>query len=380
MMHKIVCLLITGAAFISINSCKKEDFPVPPASTVPSFTYTVDNSSVAPATVTFKNTSIVPAEVGIVTYYWNFGDSTTSQEASPSHHYQLPGAYKVNLVAVTSVSLEIKEYAKTIVIKDPNASGTPVYFTDGSVVYSALVNNLAPIFEQLPAGPLQDSYGTIIDTVNSKLYISDFDAGAILQCNLDGTNQITFRSGLDGPDALAIDYQQNQLYWDTPTGVQRGNISDNNVNQKEDFVTGQANDPDGICIDPVTRTLFWNNYNGGVWKKNLDGTGEAQLIPTIGGGGSIIVVGSKIYYDDYAASGDIHLQSANLDGTGVALVASGISRVMYGLGYEASSDKIYWGDRNLGTIMRANLDGTNAEAWYVQAGSSPRGIAFGKAF
>ena len=372
--------MFLGLVAILFGNSKKDDFPVPPASTVPLFTYTVDNNSFAPATVTFTNTSIVPAEAGAVSYFWNFGDSTSSELINPVHLFRYPGAYVVNLVAVTSISHEIKQLSKTIIIKDLNATGTPLYFTDGSLVFKGLVNSLSPVMEQLAVSGLQDSYGMTFDTVNEKLYITDFDAGQILQCNSDGTNQVVFRSGLTGPDGLAIDYQQNQIYWDNTSGIQRANLNDLNVNQYEDFVVGQANDPDGLCIDPVTRTLFWVNYNGGVWKKNLDGTGETVIIPTVGGGGSIIVVNDKIYYDDYAASGDIHLQSANLDGSGIALLATGISRVVYGLAYEPIGQKIYWGDRNTGTIMRANPDGSSPEAWYVSAGSSPRGIVFGKAF
>ncbi|MEP6645676.1 MAG: PKD domain-containing protein [Saprospiraceae bacterium] len=365
---------------VLINSCKKDEVLVPPASTVPSFTYTIDNNSVAPATVTFTNTSIVPDGVGDATYYWNFGDGSSTEEASPTHYYSTSGAYTVNLVVVTAVSLEIKESNKTIIIKDPSASGTPVYFTNGSIVYRALVNNAGPVFEQLPVSGLQDSYGMIFDTVHNKLYITDFNAGQILQSDPDGTNQIVFRSGIDGPDGLAIDYQQNQIYWDVTNGIQRADMSNSDVNQREDFVTGQANDPDGLSIDPVTRALFWNNYNGGVGRKYLDGSGESLIIPVTGGGGSIIVVDDRIYFDEYVASGDIRLRSANLDGTEIALVAAGISRVMYGLAYEPLSQRIYWGDRSPGAIMRAKLDGSDVEPFYLVAGSSPRGITFGKHF
>ena len=51
---------------------------------------------------------------------------------------------------------------------------------------------------------------------------------------------------------------------------------------------------------------------------------------------------------------------------------------MYGLGYEPSTDKIYYGDRNTGTIKRCNTDGSGNEVFYSAAGSSPRGIVFGK--
>ena len=371
--HLFLCL---GVFLFGLNGCKKEDYPVPPASTVPKFTYTIDNNSFAPAKVTFTNTSIVPTSVGTVTFYWNFGDGASETGANVSHTYQSSGAFTVKLVAVASGSDEIRETTQTIVIKDPNASGIPVYFTDGSLVYSGLVNTQPPIISQLPITGLQDSYGMTFDSVRNKLYISDYEAGIIYQSDPDGSNQIEFRSGLDSPNAMSIDYTTNTIYWDTSNGIQRGDLGSTDVNQKEDFVTGQANDPDGICIDPVHKTMYWVCYNGGVWKKNLDGSGEAEIIPGVEGG-SMLVVGDRIYFDQYIAAGDIQLKSANLDGSNVAVLATGITRVVYALAYEKTENKIYWGDRNNGTIMRANPDGSDAQAWYVQAGSSPRGLVFG---
>lgn len=378
-MKNIIPLLWLGAFSVLMFGCKKDEFPVPPASTVPNFSYTVDNDGIAPATVTFTNTSIVPATVGSVTYYWNFGDKTSAEGPSPTHLYQTAGAFEVHLVAVTSGSLEIKEIVKTIVIKDPNASGTPVYFTDGSLLFNGLVNNQSPIISQLPVPGLLDAYGSTFDTVRNQLYISDYEAGKIYRCDPDGAHWVEFRTGLDAPNAMSIDYQLNLLYWDTSNGVQRGDINSSDVNQKEDFVTGQANDPDGISIDAAHRVLYWVNYNGGVWKKNLDGSGETELIPGVEGG-SMLVVGDRIYFDQYIAAGDIQLKSANLDGSGVAVLATGITRVVYALAYEPTGNKIYWGDRNIGTIMRANLDGSAAEPWYVNANASPRGLSFGKPF
>ena len=370
-------MLCSAFLLLGLQGCQKDDYPVPPASTVPKFTYTIDNDGFAPATATFTNTSIVPSTVGAVTFYWNFGDGTSAEGQNVTHTYTSTGAYTVRLVVVASLSSEIKETSQTVVVKDPNASGIPIFFSDGSQVFSGLVNNQAPIVSVLPVSGLQDSYGMTYDSVNNKLYISDYEAGKIYRFDPDGSNQIEFRTGLDAPNAMSIDYPNNTIYWDTSNGVQRGDLNSTDVNQKEDFVTGQANDPDGICIDPVHRVLYWVNYNGGVWKKNLDGSGEAEIIPAVEGG-SMLVVGNRIYFDQYIGSGDIHLKSANLDGTDIAVLATGISRVVYALAYEKTENKIYWGDRNLGAIMRANPDGSSPEPWLVQAGSSPRGIAFGK--
>ncbi len=379
-MRNLKYAFILFIAALTLGACDKDDdYPVPPASTVPKFSYTVDNDGFAPATVSFTNESIVPERAGSVTFTWNFGDGISSQQENPSHLYEEPGAYIVNLVAVTSASLEVKEESKTIVIKDPNQTGTPIYFTDGSVVFSALASDLVdePIFSQLSGISLQGSYGMTIDTVNNKLYMSDASTNAIYQANTDGSNFIVFRSNLDSPNALAIDFQENEIYWDTSDGIQKADMTLSDPSQKVDFVTGKSNDPEGVAIDQVNRVLYWASYSGGLWKKNLDGTGETEILPDVESG-SVIVAEGRIYYDEYVASGDIRIKSANLDGGDVITLATNVSRVVYGLAYEPATQKIYWGDRNPGVIMRSNLDGSQPEAWYTSPGSNPRGICFGK--
>jgi len=369
------------AALLSLTllftGCKKDGFPVPPASTVPLFSFVIDNDEFAPANVTFTNESIVPEPAGIPTYIWNFGDGTSSTEKNPVHFFANAGVYSVKLVITMSVSLEIKELSKNVVIKDLTATGIPVFFTNGKTVYSGLLNSSAPVFTALNIGPFSDSYDLEIDTVHSKLYISDFDANKIFQCDLDGKNLIPFRTGLLGPDGLAIDYAGNKLYWDTDNGIQRADISNSDVSQKEDFATGQSNDPEGVSVDPVNHKLYWTNYNGGVWMKNLDGTGETQILPDPDGG-STLVIGDRLYFDDWEATNDIQIKSSKLDGTGIATLATGISKVVFGIGYESTNNKIYWGDRTAGKIMRSNLDGSGIEIWYQSSGTSPRGIVFGK--
>ena len=367
---------------ILAESCKKEGFPVPPASTVPLFSYTIDNDGFAPATVTFVNESIIPEAVGSATYSWKFGDGSSSTEENPIHAYTAPGVYDAKLTIKTSISLEIVELTTPIQVKNANASGVPIYFTDGSLVYYALVNEDKPLFAALNVGPFKDSYDLEIDTVNEKLYISDFDASKIYRCDLDGKNMIDFRTGLNGPDGLALDYEGGMLYWDTNDGIQRADITNTTVSQVEDFVTGQGTgDPEGVSVDPVNRRIYWTNYNDnvGIWMKNIDGTGEASVAPlNLVAGGSTAVINGRLYFDQWIATGDIQVKSSLLDGTGVSTIATTISKVIFGIGYEPYGQKVYWGDRTPGKILRSNLDGSGVETWYTSAGSSPRGIVFGK--
>jgi PKD repeat protein len=375
-MKKINILLTILFVGILFHSCNDNEYPVPPASTVPMFDFFIDNEDLAPANVIFTNNSIVPADVGEATFYWNFGDNTSSKEKSPVHLYTNPGVYLVNLVVSTAISLEIKEVIKTIVIKDPSATGTPIYFTDGSQLYQALINDQAPVFSSVGGVNMQSSYNMVLDTVHKKIYISDYGADKIYRANLDGSNFEDFRTDLDQPNGLSIDYQENQIYWDTSSGIQRGNLNDADVNQVENFVTGQSNDPEGLSVDVPNRKLYWINYNGDIGVKNLDGTGERILIAAVEGG-TIKVIKDRIYYDEYVGSGDIRLKSASLDGTNVTTIAVGIGRVVYGIGYDINEDKIYWGDRSTDVLMRANLDGSNPEAWFSST-SDTRGIVIGQ--
>lgn len=382
-MRKLLLIFLAGFGFTMLEGCKDDGFPVPPASTVPKFTVAVTNNGFAPATATFTDLSIIPDRAGNVSYRWDFGDEGTSSETNPEHVYTAPGVYTVKLKLTSFTLSEASESTQQVIIKNADATGVPVFFTDGSTVFGALINEDAPVVSSIGISSLGDSYGMAIDTVNNKLYITDYDADKILVADLDGSNLHDFRTGVGGPDGIAIDFTNSMIYWDTDNGIRRADMNSAVLTQMDDFVTGQAaQDPEGVSVDPVTGFVFWNAYNGGVWRKNVNGTGLQEIIADFdgagagGGGGSTLVIGSRLFYDEYVESGDIRLKSANLDGTGVSTVATGITRIVFGLGYDKENDKIYWGDRNAETIMRANRNGTGAEPWYV--GVSARGIVIGK--
>lgn len=382
-MRKIWFIIFAGIVLGVIGSCSDDGFLVPPASTVPKFRVAIDNDGFAPALAIFEDISIIPERAGSVAYAWDFGDGGSSTETHPEHTYLNPGVYTVTLTLTSFKLSEATESSQTVIIKDANASGIPMYFTDGSSVFKTLINDSNPVVSSIGISTLEDSYGMAIDTVNDKLYITDYDADKILVADLDGSNLHDFRTAVGGPDGIAIDYANHMIYWDTDDGIRRADMNSAVLTQMEDFVTGQAaQDPEGVSIDPVTGFVFWNTYNAGVWKKNRNGTGLQEIVPDFdgagagGGGGSTMIVGSRIFYDVYVAAGDIQIKSANLDGTGVSTVTTGVSRVVFALAYDKVNNKIFWGDRTPLIIKRANPDGSGAETWYT--GVSARGIVIGK--
>lgn len=81
-----------------------------------------DTAGCAPQFIQFINES-----EGGNTYFWNFGDNTTSTQFSPSHNYPLPGTYTVTLIAVDSTTCNIADTVSRVieVLPIPTAFVTP---------------------------------------------------------------------------------------------------------------------------------------------------------------------------------------------------------------------------------------------------------------
>src|SRR4029079_2048783 len=65
------------------------------------------SSGPTPLTVNFSSSGSSDPEGSPLTYSWNFGDSTTSTIANPSHTYTTPGGYQVRLTVSDGVNSTI---------------------------------------------------------------------------------------------------------------------------------------------------------------------------------------------------------------------------------------------------------------------------------
>lgn len=75
-----------------------------------------DQKFVAPAEVTFTNTTKISAKKPS-TFAWDFGDGSTSTEASPTHRYGHSGNYTVVLTSTTGK--KVKTFKKMIQVTAP---------------------------------------------------------------------------------------------------------------------------------------------------------------------------------------------------------------------------------------------------------------------
>ncbi|MGB0525044.1 MAG: PKD domain-containing protein [Flammeovirgaceae bacterium] len=338
-----------------LSSCGDDDFPTPQSDSVQAvFAISLDNNGFAPTNASFNNTSVLREGVTDVSYTWNFGDGTISNEASPTHTYETPGDYIIRLVAVTGDDIDFMEM--NITIKDPNALDAEVILIDAS---DRRIYNLDGTSFNV------NGFGTGIayDATNSKIYFTDADAGELLKADKDGSNMETVATGLSDPRDLALDVANGKAFV-ADRGVDAIiEVDLSNGNTSTFF--GSSDDADFLL--PVGIDFYDGNLYAtcvdvdaeSVWKSSASAAGFTRIIDfSAGGFGYGIAIdraNEKIYFDD-SNSGQI-LQ-ANLDGTGITSIVNTGNRV-YGLSIDNTNNKMYWTERNSGSVFMADLDGAN---------------------
>lgn len=93
--------IVNGGATANFTICFDSFPPFPDCQTY--FWY----SSNSPLTYSFSSQTYTPDPTDVVvTYFWDFGDGTTSAEANPTHTYGVDGVYTVSLTTTTASGCE----------------------------------------------------------------------------------------------------------------------------------------------------------------------------------------------------------------------------------------------------------------------------------
>lgn len=370
MKTKIFSLILLAGFVLTLAflpSCNDEEIEVPDASTVADFTYVADNGFMAPSTVNFTNKSL-----RATSYNWDFGNGQTSTEENPAVTYDQPGSYTVTLTVGVMNDVYYNEPVKTstIIIKDPLAGKTrKFYFTDRSAnqVKYFTVGEEPPLVQAFGHTGLVKAYGMVIDTLNERVYVSDFSSDIIYSYDMDGFDlQTVVDANTDpyiaGPVGMFI--YQDKLYWAQEGGIYRCNLDGSS---SEEWIltptSGAPEMPLDMVFDPENEQIYFTNdkyeFSGGVYRVNLDGSGMIELVSgTDGGGLAIDFVNGKMYYADYLKG----ICMADLDGNNEVIIAGDmISNFAWGMEVDVENGKVYWGDRANDRLVRANLDGSGQE-------------------
>jgi hypothetical protein len=197
------------------------------------------------------------------------------------------------------------------------------------------------------------------------LYWNEYQqGGGILRANLDGSGQQSIVTGQNGPGGFDLDVTGGKIYWtNTFSGdVRRANLDGSG--QPEVLVRGLDSPVDPV-LDLTGGKIYWAydfGGTGGIQQANLDGSGLTTLVTGINGPRALTldVPASKMYFSEGPAGQEGFISRYNLDGSGRETILRGLSRPTL-MALDIPRGKIYWADLGSSTIRRANLDGSAPE-------------------
>ena len=306
-----------------------------------------------------------------------------------------------------------------------------MYWTDGGAGKIQRANFDGSNIEDLVTGVVA-SY-LALDFSDSKIYWANWGAGKIQRANFDGSNVEDIVVGLGHATGIALDDLNGKIYWANwftnfqGSKIQRANLDGSNV---EDLVTGvglsvgialgipqtsnglrftpdaipdqtfqvgtsvnltlpQATGgtapytyaltalPDGLTFDAASQALSGTPTTvvnaHPVTYTATDATGaSASLTFTITVQDTPSLTDRYMYWIDRDTG---KIQRANLDGSNIQDVLTGLIRPLY-LALDIPGGKMYWTGWLTGRIRSANLDGSNLKDLVVKTGQgNPHSIA-----
>src|SRR5262245_2658202 len=184
--------------------------------------------------------------------------------------------------------------------------------------------------------------------------------------NPDNVNQNlitlgTSSSGGNSVFAVAVDRQY--IYWVGDIGdIGRANLDGSDVNPS--FMTLVT--ASWVAVDD--QHIYWtNDPNGAIGRANLDGSQVNRSFIALPPGSSpsaVAVNGQHIYWTDVPGVLQSRIGRANLDGSNVNPNLITLSGALV-FALAADYQYIYWTDLEAGTIGRANLDGSNVNPNFI---------------
>ena len=360
-MKRVFNLLLMTALLIA-TSCGDDDFPVPQASTVDARFSVNPNETV----ISFINETRVADDAGTVTYTWNFGDGTTSDEVNPVHEYEAVGIYTVQLVAVSDDDLDT--FSSEVVVL--GSLDTRLFYING---------NQREIVELRGENSFSIDgvgYGIDIDKAKGKIYYTDESNGTLMRANLDGSDTEEMASGFNRPRDVALNVAGDKAY-----------VADRGVDviYAVDLTNGTTEElysvSDGlgelpVAIDFYNDDLYITCVEIGsetVWKAKADGSNIENIIG-YGAGGygygiALDKTNEKIYFDNQE---DGVIMRSDLDGSNVEVIVAKVGRV-YGIAVDGENGILYYSDNGDGLIKKTDLDGNGLVAVSLEI-EDPLGI------
>ena len=261
----------------------------------------------------------------------------------------------------------------------PSGSGAGGGGTGGSGNASAGSGGVAAMASSGGAGAIAGASGSAggsapaADTIPT-LYWLDINTNRVMRSrNFEDGEVIVSRTGT-APDGVAVDVAGGKLYWTNMgslfgTGggsLQRANLDGTGV--ETIIPAGTARTPKQMQVDLINRHVYFCDREGAkVWRAGMDGSQPEAIVSEHGFrelvGIALDIPGGKFYFSDRIGRKILRANIAMPAGqTGAnrtdieELFVFGSNAMPIDLDIDHEHRKLYWTDRDLGTVHRANLD------------------------
>jgi sugar lactone lactonase YvrE len=225
-----------------------------------------------------------------------------------------------------------------------------------------------------------------LDTVRGKIYWAESsgESSEIRRANLDGTTKEVVRSPSwiwTAVSAMFIDGANQILYWTSYSSTMQ--LCRTVLPQIDTLVSGLVVPCDVEALFTSGRSVekvYWSSgdpqipNSGVIGCINPDGSGRQEILSGLNSVAGIAVdsLTRRLYWADPLGQA---IYSANLDGTGQAIIFNGPEvGLADDLEVDAAMGRVFWTNSELGTVMRVDLNGLNL--YHIAYGvGQPKGLA-----
>ena len=212
-----------------------------------------------------------------------------------------------------------------------------------------------------------------------KIFFTLNQSGEIEQSDLNGSNLNTLLTSSKGLYGIAIDLKDSIIFYTNvhTDEIIKSNLKDTNSNIILSASNNSVDGPRGIAVDGNNNKIYWvENGSNKLRSANLDGTDVMDILTGLNAPVDVALdlPANKIYWSENEVRSK-RIRRCNFDGSNIEDVISGIDQAG-GICVDSKAGKIYWVDfGSEDRIMAADTNGTNIDTLLIVPNGSPRGIA-----
>ncbi|MDQ9090455.1 collagenase [Pseudoalteromonas haloplanktis] len=235
--------------------------------------------------ISFTSSGSIDSDGSIVSYQWDFGDGSTSNEANPLHTYTSAGEYSVSLTVVDNEGASTS-VTTTASIEQSSSGGDDILQNGQSINVSGQQDELQYFTFEVPQGASELTFNIAGGTGDADLYVSyeatpseaiydcrPYLGGNNEQCVIEPAQQGTYQIMLRGYNAF--DNVQLTASFTQATA----NVPDVCATQGSRS-SGRLNDGEVICLgntDPMWFSIADVQSQSGIAITTANGSGDISL-------------------------------------------------------------------------------------------------------